>query len=191
MFFRPGLIIGFFGSLGSGKTLMMTAFTDAASRSLGIGAVANYDTDVASRLENLAQLVNSRNVVIAIDEIHAALLDSRAFKSQKSIATTQWVDLIRKDSCLLFYTAQSFRRVDVRLRDLTNYLVFCRYNYVSRRVRAELFVSDYSGQSVRHVGVMSVDATYWFGRYNTRDKRVVLSDTKGGRAYAPLAELSH
>ena len=100
--FRPGLIIGFFGSLGSGKTLMMTAFTDAASRSLGVGAVANYDTDVASRLESIPQLVNSRNVVIAIDEIHAALLDSRAFKSQKSITVTQWVDLIRKDGCLLF-----------------------------------------------------------------------------------------
>ena len=63
--FRPGLIIGFFGSLGSGKTLTMTAFTDAASRSLGVGAVANYDTDVASRLENLAQLVNSLTSVSA------------------------------------------------------------------------------------------------------------------------------
>lgn len=184
--FRPGLIIGFFGGLGSGKTLSMTAFAYQASQALNLPVLANYDCRDFARIENLHQLFNARSVVLAIDEIHAALIDARSFKSNRSILVTHWIDLIRKDDCMLLYTAQSFRRVDIRLRDLTNYLMFCNFDRDRARVKVEVFEQSYSGAVVRQVGFVSIDARYYFGLYDTRDKRVVLSDSRGGKAVEPL-----
>lgn len=184
--FRPGLIIGFFGGLGAGKTLAMTAFAYRAAQALGVDVWANYDARDFVRIENLHQLFNARSVVLAIDEIHAALIDARSYKSNRSVMITHWIDLIRKDDCMLLYTAQSFRRVDVRLRDLTNYLMFCNFDPSRSRVKVEVFEQSYSGAVVRQVGYLSIDARFYFGLYDTRDKRVVLSDSRGGRAVEPL-----
>lgn len=188
--FRAGNILGFFGALGSGKTLCASVFACYLRATLGMGISANYDFIYAERLESIPQLFAQRERILVIDEVHASVLDARSFKERKSVSVTHWIDLIRKDGCALVYTAQSMRRADVRLRDITTHVGFCEYHPERDAIKLQFFKMSPGGVTAFHLGYVTITASKFFGIYNTKDKRVVLADEYGGLAREPLGDIT-
>jgi hypothetical protein len=130
-------IIGFVGTLGSGKTLSMTREC-ARYKARGFKLLTNYNLliqDEQVDFDTLYKQVENEedvsNTVLALDEIHI-LLDSRSSMSETSKVMTRWINLTRKQKIVLLYTTQYFHQVDRRLRSGTDIVVFCDGMLVNR-----------------------------------------------------------
>lgn len=180
MTFRSGTIIAFCGLLGSGKTLAMTYF---ALRELRVGrrVRANYDTSCFERLENLPQLYTSEQCVLCMDEFQVNI-DSRNFSKNQQF--TYWLLLIRKLGVTLIYTTQHINQVDLRLRQITNFIFWC---YPHRPGFSKIDVLRYGGADEAYlIRSFVLDQRPIYGLYDTYDKRVALSPDRDGCAYCPF-----
>lgn len=185
--FKPGTIIAATGLLGMGKTMQIVKLGYEEWRA-GRRVVANFDTCFAERLENIPQLITVSNCVVLLDEAQT-IIDSREFKT--NILLTHWVEIIRKDDCTLFYTTQSFGRVDLRLRELTGFLYFAEQHIslpagtASQICRYAVSPTGMAQQLDRFPLLHS-----WYGPlYRTKDKRVVLGKTWEDLAYSPVDKM--
>lgn len=136
------MIIAFVGLLGSGKTLSMIRHAlDLGLK--GRTIYTNFKLDFPKKIK-IVQLTNTffanyleskfniDNAVVLIDEI-AIYFDSRNFNSTRNKSFIPFIHQSRKRTVDLYYTAQDqdpvfFRisgLVDVRIRKLTDYIVFC------------------------------------------------------------------
>lgn len=118
-------ISGIVGRLGTGKTLALTYFV---KRTL----VKNPNTKIYSNyhlngvdyeyVNTLEQIENMNNGTAFMDELWS-WLDSRASPTKKNRVISSILLKSRKRTLNLFYTAQVFRQVDIRLRRITDYLI--------------------------------------------------------------------
>lgn len=140
------MIIGLIGARGSGKTLTMTKFlyNDYVN---GAKIFTNYGLRFGRK--SSAMIVpldrkffddyrqsnfNINNASIGIDEAHV-FIDSRSSMSRKNKMFSRFITQSRKRDVNLYYTTQDISmetfltsgQVDLRLRKLTDYLVFCRF----------------------------------------------------------------
>lgn len=130
---KPGYIIGWFGDMGSGKSLSMTRYAFAYQR-MGWKIYCNYGVDfphvkvgkdfLKSIIEENKIVEGDDKVLFCIDEFDI-YVDSRSPMNKDNRVISWFLKQIRKQTAALMYTTQFEHQVDKRLRGLTRYEVIC------------------------------------------------------------------
>ena len=122
-------IIGFVADKGAGKTLTMTMLAKQYELA-GMTIFANFNlygieyehiefSDIVDFPEYL------HDGVIFIDEAHIGT-DAYAFFSKRVKEITKFATQTRKRRLIFIYSTQVFTQVALRLRNLTNYIIYCQ-----------------------------------------------------------------
>jgi len=115
------MLIGVFGKMGSGKTLIMSIL-GYLFQPFDIPVYSNYDLERSLPVRDIDSLLKINNGIICLDEFWITM-DARSWKD--NIFLTRWINQTRKKNLLVFYTIQSFRQIDIRVRHGTDLLIFC------------------------------------------------------------------
>lgn len=121
------MIIIFVGQMGSGKTNNMGALA-TFFRLQGTPIYANYDLWKSKKFESWSELMAIENGVICFDEMHMSM-DSRISAQKgagavRQVVMSHWLTQIRKKSVVLMATTQHISQVDVRIRNLTDIVIW-------------------------------------------------------------------
>jgi|ERR1041385_2249948 hypothetical protein len=168
------MIIGFIGEpdndskMGTGKTLLMTIRVKKhADR--GERIIANYGLQFKHEKANskvLMELVESNSnlqaCVLALTEVHV-LLESRRSSSQRNITLSYLILQTRKRGVYLYYDSQSIHQVEKRLRDNTDYFVFCK------KIAPNYFRYRVFSNSGRRIAAFVMDGRPYYQLYDTRE----------------------
>ena len=157
------MLMGIFGGLGSGKTLTLTYFLWKYRRN---PVYANYHLAFKhDYIENPEDLLAVSQGYLGLDELWA-WMDSRVSGSKKNRILGHFLLTSRKRNCHVLYTTQHFKQVDVRVRNITDILVFPKYDSKSKTLAIEM-VSQYDPKFHRK---FSIDARPLFKIYNTNEE---------------------
>jgi hypothetical protein len=177
--YKPGTVIGYVGPFGSGKTLHMTVRAYIAYKKYGMPVYRNYDAYFGTELQSIYDLFTIRNAHVPFDEIQG-LVDSREFSKNANV--TQMFLLMRKRKLSLSYTSQHPSFIDLRVRRVTNYILWHYETFHNGRPASLVEYYKVIGGETLYLlgkGVM-VFKDWMFKLYNTDDERVLL--TENGRA---------
>jgi len=117
------MLVVFTGSLGQGKTFSMSVIACALSHYSGLKLYSNYGLKGAQRIYTINKLLSCEQGILCFDEAHTAL-DSRMYKD--NVKLTHFLLQTRKKGLIVFMTTQIFGQVDMRARDITDYIVACK-----------------------------------------------------------------
>lgn len=173
--YEPGMVICYMGTLGAGKTLHMSYQSYWAARLLGVPVYGNYEAYYPGfeRLRGMRHLTQVEDGLLAIDEMQS-ILDSRSFA--KNVDITQWLMLIRKMGLGLFYTTQHIDFVDIRLRQITDFIFVQSKAYHFGMQSSMIDVFRLNGNSAKFTTKMILPHQKWmYSLYNTKDRRVKLT----------------
>jgi hypothetical protein len=180
------MIIGFIGKIGSGKTLSMVksafekykkGFTIYTNFKLifpfkkGYGEIINLDMQFFKDYGKSS--LNLLNAIILIDEAHV-FFDSRNAMLKRNKIFSKFVTQSRKRSVDLYYTTQdnsyesfySSGQVELRLRKLTDYIVFCEKVIEKDKLFVVQKIYDNSG-AVRESDIFTGDK--YFPMFDTNE----------------------
>lgn len=115
------MVFGFVGTLGAGKTLFMSYLAHLVYRHRGSGLYANYALNGAQRVTSWADMFALSNGLICLDELQV-LADSRSFSKKENLEFSQWLLQTRKVGLDLFFTTQNLNQVDLRVRNVLDYV---------------------------------------------------------------------
>lgn len=179
------MIIAFIGDIGSGKTLSMVKYMiDKFNK--GNNIFSNFGIDFPKRKDAKVTLLNMSffkdyaaskfnllNSVIAIDECHV-FFDSRNSMLKRNKIFSKFITQSRKRSVDLVYTTQDkspelFIRsgqVELRLRKLTDYIIFCQTYKKGKNV---FIINSYCDK----YGIMQQKKVFlgnpYFNKYDTNE----------------------
>lgn len=126
---RPAeeIIIGFWGFMGSGKTLNMTKWAVVLAEKTGRPIYANYHIKHknAHFFNDFKQLEHVHHAIVVYDEIHVDF-DSRSWDSPKQKVFTHWFTQTRKKYISFLYSTQSLDQLEKRVRRNTQWLIWCQ-----------------------------------------------------------------
>jgi len=129
--FSIGLIIGFEGGLGSGKTIGMVRYLhkDHANgkkifANFGLRGIDYESLNVLNIMENK----NLNNVSIGIDEI-TVFMDCRTSMKKLNRLLSYFILQTRKRNCDLYFTTQDFGMCDKRLLKYCDIQILCKQSY--------------------------------------------------------------
>lgn len=189
------MIIGILGNLSSGKTLLaIKLIYDELKKNPNKKIFSNiklnfkyehidFESLVSNIINNSSMFFNS---IVLADELHL-LAESRRSSSDLNLTITKFITQLGKLNCIMIYTSQIFSQVDVRLRELTDILVFCervsenleplflKSRIVKEKIyiRCELLIKRYGG--IKYTSVKFVfNPQEYYGLYDTRE--VVMLD---------------
>lgn len=175
LLYEPGMVIAFMGTLGAGKTLHMSYQSYWAARLLKVPVYGNYEAYYPGfeRLNGLRHMTTVEDGLLAIDEMQA-IIDSRSFA--KNVDITQWLMLIRKMGLGLFYTTQHIDFVDIRLRQITDF-IFVQQKAMHFGVKSSIVkIYKVEGNNASFLTKMVLAHETWmYSLYNTKDRRVKLT----------------
>lgn len=132
------MIIGLTGKRGAGKTLLMSALAKAFAEIMNVPIFSNYGLKGSQDIKRLSDLWKFQNAIICFDEIGVSI-DARKWKD--NVQSTYFVNQSRKKSVLMFYTMQDPMLIDIRLRQGTDFMIFCE---MRKDVIIATFVDWYS-----------------------------------------------
>jgi SpoVK/Ycf46/Vps4 family AAA+-type ATPase len=117
-------IAAFIGLLGSGKTLGAVAFAKELKEKEGLKVLANCHI-AFGELVNPIDLIQFElnKCVLIIDEAYT-VLDSRT-NTKAGQLLGYFLKQSRKRDVWVFYTSQRLMDVDIRLRQITNRIIYC------------------------------------------------------------------
>ena len=121
-------IVAVVGDMGSGKTCFMTylAYLDHMNDRK---VIANYHLKFPYEFMPFKKMMELPDDIyrasLFADEIHM-LADSRSIWKAGNKALTKLATQIRKRKCILYYTTQNMKQVDVRLRRVTDQWISCQ-----------------------------------------------------------------
>lgn len=115
------MVFGFVGTLGAGKTLFMSYLAHKVHQSRGGGLYANYALHGAERVNTWDDLFSLSDGLICLDELQV-IADSRAFSKKENLQFSQWLLQTRKIGLDLFFTTQNLNQVDLRVRNVLDYV---------------------------------------------------------------------
>lgn len=120
-------IIAILGKMGSGKTCFLT-YLMYLDYKAGRKVVADYGLKFPNTYLTLDQIATLPDEIqgasVAVDEIHEAA-DSRSIFKKGNAGVTKLVSQIRKRKCVFYYTTQVLKKVDKRIRDVTDMFITC------------------------------------------------------------------
>lgn len=158
------MLVGFEGSLGTGKTLSMTFWARYFSYISKINAYTNYQTAFSIPISRWDEITKIKNGILCLDEIHAIGFDSRtSAKDFTQAKRTHFILQTRKKNILVFYTSQSIRQVDNRLRGVTDYLILCskKGNTIENQI-----VNYQTGEMGRKIRLRNVEKIFkWYDTF--------------------------
>lgn len=158
------MLVGFTGSLGSGKTLSMTFWARLLSYRTKMPVYTNYETSFGQKVTKWDELIKIDNGIVCLDEVHAIGFDSRtSAKSFSQAKRTHFILQTRKKNMLVLYTSQHIRQVDLRLRNITDYLILCSKKGETINNQVIKYLSDEIGRNIR---LLEVSKIYpWYNTY--------------------------
>jgi len=124
------MLIGVFGTFGSGKTLLLTIFGFLCADNPKYQVYANYKikhkkvVSPISAEEFIEINPEKKKVLILLDEVYA-WLDSRLSTSRVNRVLSWCVLQSRKRNMDIIYDAQLMGSVDLRLRNLSDIVIMC------------------------------------------------------------------
>jgi hypothetical protein len=117
------MLVGFMGKMGSGKTLGQTILAAYASNVLKLPLYANYGLKIPFiPVKTTTDLWNAKQGILALDELHLTM-DSRLWTNNVSLS--HFITQSRKKELLVIYTTQHIGQVDLRIRQNTDFLIYC------------------------------------------------------------------
>jgi ABC-type multidrug transport system ATPase subunit len=155
------MIIGIFGEMGSGKTLLLTILGKYAY-DMGYKIYSNYKVNFEYTPVDIFQLLdmNLENCVLLLDEAYN-YLDARLSQTQINTLLSHLVFQTRKRNVHLLFTAQLLRSVDVRLRNLLNLII------VAQKVNKGFKYTIFKETKVFSLYLKEKDAKKFYTLYNT------------------------
>lgn len=111
------------GTLGQGKTLSMSVLALYLKQQSGLKVYANYSLTGSIRVRTFKELLECESGILAFDEAHISF-DSRLYKD--NVKSTHWFAMTRKKGLIVMMTTQTFGQIDLRMRNLTDYLIVCK-----------------------------------------------------------------
>lgn len=166
-------LLGIFGALGSGKTLILTYFAWLAKTNANAQVITNYWTDFSDKIMSIEEcLLMMDDLVIpnvpnifCFDELGALLKAVDFLSSENEIMTPIFLKS-RKKGADIYYSSQSAMMVDRQVRRITDLTFDCRYKKKTQQV--EVIVSEnMSTHWIRKSEPLVYDATLMFNKYNT------------------------
>lgn len=127
------MIIGIFGNLSSGKTLLaVKLLKDEMDKNPNTKIISNIYLKFPYKFLDMESLVTEiisnkeqfENALLFIDEGHN-IFESRRSTSKVNVDTTRFITQIGKLNCNLIFTSQMFSQADIRIRELCDILCFC------------------------------------------------------------------
>lgn len=125
------MIVGFIGSMGSGKTLSLTRQVYREYRK-GKQIISNMHFNFPYTPLTIEMLLEYdqndtplHNCVLVVDEAHV-YLDSRTSASKRNRIMSLFLTQTRKKNVHLYYTTQYYDQIDKRLRNNTECIVRCK-----------------------------------------------------------------
>jgi len=123
------MLIGAFGGLGSGKTLILASYCCHVANNPKYEVYTNFIVKhpritVVEPIDLLNINPKTEKVLLGLDEVYS-WLDSRMSQTKVN-RFLSWIILqSRKRNMDIFYNAQLGSSVDLRLRDLTDIVIYC------------------------------------------------------------------
>lgn len=168
-------VIGIIGPKGSGKTVLLAylLYKDYLS---GRSIVSNFDLAFDHKQRNFSELVKLpdflQNATAGYDEFHLAV-DSRRSTSKTNIDFDTFLSQLRKLNCILIYTTQIFEKLDKRVRNQTDILIFPVED------REGVFIYDikdrWTGETIKYLK-LNMNPIFDADLYNTN--QVILFDNE-------------
>lgn len=143
------MIIGIFGNLSSGKTLTAYYLIDRLGK--GKEVITNSTNKRGYIVVDLDYLIVKAksnpelfyNKILFLDEAHT-IVDARRSSSSLNTDYTMFLTQLGKLDCILIYTSQILSsQIDLRLRELTDYYLFCSK------------INQYGGSVVSHSRILN------------------------------------
>jgi hypothetical protein len=124
------VILGIFGELGTGKTLLASILGYVFSKKYIV--YANYHlknthyfdpSDLKQFLKIFLNTEKNKNYIFIFDEFYR-YIDSRRSMNEKNIIYSALLFQTRKKNINMIYTAQDIYSIDVRIRQITNFYLY-------------------------------------------------------------------
>lgn len=162
------MLIGIFGNIGSGKTLLLTIFALLSNKSQ---ILANYNVkSVKYRSLELIDLIElPDNTDVLIDEAYT-WLESRASLSRINLYISYMIFQSRKRSIDFFITAQLESTIDIRFRQLCHVHFLC-YNITDTDNNTIAFYYEvyYNQKSLGTFYLYEQDVREFYSCYDTNE----------------------
>ena len=166
------MILGIFGGLGQGKTLLAVYLAKRHHES-GREIYANFKLPFAKPIENVIGLRDVEDCVVVFDDI-IPWLDARL--SYKHTYISWILNQSRKRKVSIIYTSQIETGIDLRLRHLTNFIIY------TKEVAFPLFelkIFDQFGNLIDRFRILYSKEIYsLYDTYEIVEQRVRLRDLK-------------
>lgn len=173
MKFYAGDFICSTGYLRQGKTMNSVRLAYNLYRR-GWRVVSNIEISFqAKRLRTIEDLYETRNSVIVWDEIQDTI-DSRSFAT--NVEVTKNGIFFGKRGNILIMTTPHFGMLDIRFRQLTQYVFVCRKIAYQGSFSSVVNAFWYSGvgDELKKLGCFVMPHSPWYGVYDTLDESVRL-----------------
>jgi ABC-type Na+ transport system ATPase subunit NatA len=168
-------ILGIFGNLGSGKTLLASILAYAFKQK-NYKIYANYNLKISDYYIDLSDPQNFINIfkkinnkeknLIVLDELYI-FMDSRASASIRNRIYDMIVLQSRKLNLNIIHTEQDPKSIDLRLRLITNYYLYTEFDKKENILYITLFDNLYA-QPIKKLKIENVDK--FFNLYDTTQK---------------------
>jgi hypothetical protein len=159
------MILGFIGELGAGKTLNAVLWSQYLKKLSGdkLDIYANFHIFNAKRFRSVDELLNISNAIIVYDEIHTDINSRIWWKNNEII---NYFLQLRKRNNFLIFTTQNIKQVDVRLRNITNFLFYC----LKRGYKIKVYIFDFQNNILKnhyYLDLRELKEMNFFKLYNT------------------------
>jgi hypothetical protein len=177
------MLLGICGNLGSGKTCTLT-FLGTYFYKRGHNIFANYHLKFKyTPINSLEDIDNVKQGIFLGDELWG-WIDARASISEKNKQIAKILLRSRKRGVDIFYTAQHFKQMDVRVRRITDMLLFPEL-YPTGKCVIKFF--NVFGDRVRRP--IAYNANKIFNLYDTTEEVKEIEGFEGRKAVRMLKEI--
>lgn len=164
------------GDVGSGKTLFQTWLCVTDKRPV----YANYRIGI-DRWAALqpSMIFDLQDCLVVMDEMYL-WLEARVSSAKLNEYLSYMLFQSRKNATDYIGTAQIFGTVDVRFREMADYIVMARNDARARCFRYEVLKNSSIRPMVKRLSLSYDDASKVFPLYDTKEKIPIPPDTLGG-----------
>jgi len=122
------MIINIYGSQGGGKSLYLVKKGFEAYQK-GFEVYTNFKVNFPHKILKFVDLKECtlNNAVVFIDEAHLWGLDARSSNSKNNkLLVKKFISQVRKQGVTLYTATQYPRQLDVRVRENSDYIIYCK-----------------------------------------------------------------
>jgi len=152
------MIINVYGSQGSGKTLYLVKKGKEAFDA-GMQVYSNFGLKFKHKLLEFEDLKECKlfNAVVLLDEAHLWGLDARSSGSKTNkLLVKKFIVQVRKQDVTLYTATQLPRQLDVRVRENSDYIIYCKKYALKGTNLIEIVQSEHYPKAIRMIVEVNV-----------------------------------